>query len=111
MTVRCTPDIMKFFMAAWSVHSERVQNVFRASRNTLTARLPSARRACSADRNDAIENAGRYLHDLTRRRVIETCGMNTPRQLARKYSTPMEVALRNSRSVRFVVRRQSQSAV
>jgi hypothetical protein len=41
--------------------------------------LPSARRACDADRNAATKNAGRYLHDLTRRRVIEIKGMGSPR--------------------------------
>jgi len=62
-------------MAASSVQSERVQNVLCASRKTLTARLPFARRACNADRNAAIENAGRNLHDLTRKRVIEMSGI------------------------------------
>src|ERR1700738_1502204 len=46
----------------------------------LTARLPLARRACNADRNAATKNAGRYLHDLTRRRVIETSAMGHPRK-------------------------------
>jgi hypothetical protein len=55
--------------------------VLRASFNTLTARLPLARRACSADRNAAIKNAGSYLHDLTRKRVIEMSGMYPPREL------------------------------
>jgi len=79
MIVRCAPDTMKFFTAASSVQSER--KVLRASFNTLTARLPLARRACSADRNAAIKNAGSYLHDLTRKRVIEMSGMYPPREL------------------------------
>ena len=78
MIVRCAPDIMKDLMAASSVQSERVQKVLCASRNMLTARLPLARRACSADRNAATKKNGRYFHDLTRRRVIETNGMCPP---------------------------------
>ena len=81
MIVRCTPDTMKCFMAASSVQSERVQKVLRASFNTLTARLPLAHRACSAARNAAIKNVGKYLHDLTRKRVIEMSGMFPPREL------------------------------
>jgi Ni/Co efflux regulator RcnB len=69
---------MKALIAASSVQAERVQKAPRASRRVLKARLPSARRACDADRNAATKNAGRYLHDLTRKRVIETKGMYAP---------------------------------
>jgi hypothetical protein len=79
MITRCAPDTMNAVMAASSVQSERVQKVLRASRNMPTARLPLARRACSADRSAATKNAGKYRHDLTRKRVIETCGMCLPR--------------------------------
>src|SRR5258708_12569320 len=75
MIGRCAPDTMKAFIAGSSIQSERVQKVLRASRKTLTPRLPLAYRACSADRNAARKNAGRYCHDLTRRRVIDTNGM------------------------------------
>jgi hypothetical protein len=78
MIVRCAPYTMRDFIAASSVQSEQVQKVLCASRNVLTARLPLARRACNADRNVATKNAGRYLHDLTRRRVIETSAMGLP---------------------------------
>lgn len=81
MAARCAPAVMKALMAASSVQTERVQKVSRASRRILKARLPSARRACDADRNAATKNAGRYLHDLTRRRVIEIKGMDGPELL------------------------------
>src|SRR5258707_7433943 len=75
MIGRCAPDTMKAFIAGSSIESERVEKVLRASRKTLTPRLPVAYRACSADRNAARKDAGRYCHDLTRRRVIDTNGM------------------------------------
>jgi len=78
MAARCAPAVMKALIVASSVQTERVQKVSPASRKTLKARLPSARRACDADRNAATKNAGRYLHDLTRKRVIETKGMYAP---------------------------------
>jgi len=78
MAARCAPAVMKALIAASSVQTERVQKAPRASRRVLKARLPSARRACDADRNAATKNAGRYLHDLTRKRVIETKGMYAP---------------------------------
>jgi hypothetical protein len=70
---------MMALIAASSVQTDRVQKAPRASRKILKARLPAARRACDADRNAATKNAGRYLHDLTRRRVIEIKGMGSPR--------------------------------
>lgn len=91
MIVRCTPDTLKDFMAAASVQSERVQKVLRASRNTLTARLPLARRACSADRNEAPRNAGKYLHDLTRRRVTETNGLCPPQTYGQNGKRPQRL--------------------
>src|SRR6476659_8436958 len=72
MIVRCAPDLMNSLMEASSVHSERVQKVFCTSANTPMAILPLACRACSAERSAAIRNAGRYFHDRTRKRVIET---------------------------------------
>src|ERR1700726_2455459 len=85
MIVRWAPETMKDFMATSSVQREHVQKVLCASRSMVTARLSLARRAWNADRNAATENAGRYLHDLTRRRVIETSGMGPP-QLVRPNS-------------------------
>jgi hypothetical protein len=41
---------MKLFMDCSSVHTVRVQNVFRASQSTETASTPSAELACRAER-------------------------------------------------------------
>ncbi len=78
MAARGAPDSVKDLMAASSVQSEQVQNVLRASRKVVTAGLPWAWRACNTDCNAATENLGRYLHDLRRRRVIESSGVGFP---------------------------------
>jgi hypothetical protein len=95
-------------MAASSVHSERVQKVLCASRNMVTARLPLARRAWNADRNAATENPRRYLHDLTRRRVIETSGMVLPKIVTTRasYSPGLHIWRQ-----RMIFRRRTECAV
>ena len=63
---------MNAFIAASSAQMVPVQKVLWRSRSSPTARLPSDRAACHAMRSVRRKNDGRYRHDLTRRRVMET---------------------------------------
>src|SRR5260370_11258368 len=65
-------------MEAAESQLEQVHQVLRASRNTLTARFPSAARACRALRTASKKKAGKYLHERIRRRVTEMRGIETP---------------------------------
>ena len=79
MAARCAPVVMKALIAASSVQTERVQKVSRASRKDTESKIALGPPRLNADRNAATKNAGRYFHDLTRKRVIETNGMGSPR--------------------------------
>ena len=58
----------------------RPESVARVAQNTESKAALGPPRL-NADRNAATKNAGTYLHDLTRRRVIETNGMGSPELL------------------------------
>ena len=74
MTLRCGFDSMKERMALSSLHVVRVQKARLASRRTETARLPGANLAWRAERKVWIKKAGRYRHERTLRRVMDTNG-------------------------------------
>ena len=63
---------MKAFIAASDSQQVLVQNALRRSRNTFTARHPSASAACFPIRTAAKMNAGINRHDRTRNLVTET---------------------------------------
>lgn len=69
---------MKVFIEDSDSQLVLVQNAFLCSLSIFTARLPSARFACRAIRIAMTRNAGKYIHDRTRRRVTETTGINLP---------------------------------
>jgi len=80
MTGPWTPECMNVFIAASEDQLVPVQNVLWRSRTSAVARFPSEDAACRAIRSAWTKNTGRYRHDRTRRRVIETTGTDHIRE-------------------------------